>query len=78
MLYYSSFLRFPAGWMTGNSSVIEQSLNKENAENVSQIIQTSVGPKESGTDGIQPCFTYNPPASNQPGLTPDRNVRRYN
>ena len=77
MLYYSSFLTFPAGWMTGNSSVKEQYF-KENAENVSQIIQTSVGPKESGTDGIQPCFTYNPPASNQPGLTTDRNVSTYN
>ena len=53
---------------------MEQSINEENYENVTQIIQTLVGPKESSTGGIQPCFTYNPPGSNQPGRIPTKNV----
>ena len=41
------------------------------------LVQTSVGPKESISDGLQPCITYNPPGPYHPGLSPDRNVSTY-
>ena len=43
-----------------------------------ELIQTSVGPKETTSEGIQPCITYNPPGSFLPGLTPQRNVSAFN